>query len=183
MAWLLLGAALDRVARYEEAEDVLREGLERHPDFHELRGKLAQVLYIQWKFEEARQQWALVLQSNPSAPDAYEGLPSMSIWEGDQAQARSLIEESIRRNPDPVLSMDLASILSQRAALRLKYFFTTQPRQRVFVEILSRISFSRCFFRRQIQRHRLGKWNWNAIIGIAGPQQRWNGTNPSTGND
>ncbi|HYT80777.1 MAG TPA: tetratricopeptide repeat protein [Actinomycetota bacterium] len=111
MAWLLLGAALDRVARYEEAEDVLREGLERHPDFHELRGKLAQVLYIQWKFEEARQQWALVLQSNPSAPDAYEGLPSMSIWEGDQAQARSLIEESIRRNPDPVLSMDLASIL------------------------------------------------------------------------
>jgi tetratricopeptide (TPR) repeat protein len=111
MAWLLLGCGLDRARRYEEAEDRLREGLQHHPDFHELRVKLAQVLFMQWKFEEARQQWQLVLEENPSSPHAYEGLASISLWEGDEEQARRLIEESISRRPDPILSMDLALLL------------------------------------------------------------------------
>lgn len=183
MSWLLVGAALDRAGRRKEAEDRLREGLQRHPAFNELRIRLAQVLFMQWMFEEARQQWGLVLQSNPASAEAYEGLAASSLWEGKQEEARTLIEESIRRKPDAVLSMDLALLLvclpggrSQAEAL-----LRNAAKAKGFRRDLSRICFSPCSLRRRTPILRQERWHSLAGTGIESRRPRWNDSSPSTG--
>ena len=75
-ALMVQGRALNRLKRYEEAQRLLTEALQRHPDKHRLRLLLAQVLVHSDQLALARQQFTALLQR---APDDGEIVLSLAL--------------------------------------------------------------------------------------------------------
>jgi len=96
--WALWGAQLTRYGRYEEAENVLRRGLDRHPRSDpDIGWVLARALSNQSRFAEARQ---LLLEQAEIFPDnrlPFLGLAEVALRERRFEEAMSFAEKALER--------------------------------------------------------------------------------------
>jgi predicted Zn-dependent protease len=112
MAWLSLAKILIRLGERAEAEEVIRKALGLHSGSLELRSQHAQILTSMRRYEEARTAWEALRRDHPESPDAYQGLAAIAMHEGDLSAVSRLIDECLRRGPDPYLVMDTAILLA-----------------------------------------------------------------------
>lgn len=117
-----LADSLVRLGRLEEAEARLREGLERFPEHHALRERLATLLLNQRRFPEA----IALLESGPSLTDAERMQLARLYWQIRDPE--SAFELLAFEPSDPALAaeaaamrLELATILGRTDFLETEY--------------------------------------------------------------
>jgi Flp pilus assembly protein TadD len=110
MGWVLMAQLSYNLQEYTEAEGAARDGLLHHPESAELKGRLGEALYKQSRYEDASAVWTEMVRIHPSYPDAYTGLAYIALRAGDDARARELIHEALKRAPSPSQVFDLAAL-------------------------------------------------------------------------
>lgn len=85
--------------RYEEAEAVWREALERVPDELRALEGLARVAMVQGKTDEAERWLSAVLELNPLRVGAHIGLADLAAHEGDLERARAQVSQALEKIP------------------------------------------------------------------------------------
>jgi tetratricopeptide (TPR) repeat protein len=97
-AWALWGNVLLQQRRYEEAEAVLRQGLERHPVADpDLGWLLSRALASQKKFTEARELLKRQSEIHPESRLPYLGLLEIAVRQERWDEARDLVDEVLAR--------------------------------------------------------------------------------------
>jgi tetratricopeptide (TPR) repeat protein len=99
LAFLELAEALRRRGRLDEALDVARVGLDRHPDRDEARDLCARILADQGNVVQARIVWAALRDRNPRHIGALKGLAYIAFRAGDLDEALELLENALAVDP------------------------------------------------------------------------------------
>ncbi len=114
-AWAIWGNLLARNGRYEEAERVLRRGLELHPHaFPAIGWLLAKSLTNQSRFPEARAVLDEQVRAFPDLPLPRLGLAEIELVEHRWDIAKTLIDEALERTSsgDAVAWYEAARLLA-----------------------------------------------------------------------
>ncbi|VVB86413.1 Photosystem I assembly protein Ycf3 [uncultured archaeon] len=94
-----LGLAYDRIGRYEEALEELREALRLNPGYIEVHNNLAVTLDKMGKHDEAFGEIQEVLSLNPGYVEAHSNLGNMYAGSGRYEEAIGELCEALRLNP------------------------------------------------------------------------------------
>ena len=92
--------------RLDEAVDLLREGIENHPDYHRFHRHLAEAYKKKGNRERLRHHLRVVIAANPTDAWAHEQLGLLATQEGRHDDALAAFDEALRHgaeNPAIVL--------------------------------------------------------------------------------
>lgn len=96
--WFRRGIIQNSQKRLEYAEEAFREGLRLQPDRWSMRNYLADCLFQQQEYQQAQDQYRLVLENSPEHAEATFGLARCRSNLGHQKEARNLLEEVVSRD-------------------------------------------------------------------------------------
>ncbi len=110
-----LSRALTKLGKISEAEDVLAEFVDRHPESTETLVLLGQAQLARRDFESAKGSFERALELYPGLPHAQQGLGTALIRLGDRERAKELLNSqresrldiSKNRSPEEVLQDEL----------------------------------------------------------------------------
>ena len=101
-----------RLGRHQEAIDICRRGLDRHPGYLSARVTLGRALLQLGQLEDAQQELDLVLRDAPQNLAALRALGDIYKRRGDLQQAMALYRTAVALAPnDPELERALAELL------------------------------------------------------------------------
>ena len=104
--WLLLGWALDRLARHDEAEECLRKALEVDPDYAEAHFNLGYNLRKEGKFALAEKHLRRAIEIDPKYALAYAELGALLAGQKNRIrEAVSYLRNALGHNPNDGWSM------------------------------------------------------------------------------
>ena len=104
--WLLLGSALDRLERHDEAEECLRKALEVDPDYSEAHYNLGYNYRNEGKFALAEKHLRRAIEIDPKYALAYAELGALLAGQKNRAkEAVSCLRIALDHNPDDGWSM------------------------------------------------------------------------------
>jgi tetratricopeptide (TPR) repeat protein len=110
-AWNLLGLALYRLKRAEEAEAAYRSGLAVRPRA-DLMNNLGLLLKGQDRFNEAMDCFQAAIRLAPRLADGYANLGRLLRQSGNAGGARAMLARAVALNPDlPLARSDLGGLL------------------------------------------------------------------------
>jgi tetratricopeptide (TPR) repeat protein len=95
-----LADLLFETQQYSEAFDICRQVLEKHPDFWEVRFKLASGLYRQKEFGAAAQQLKILVQMRPDHPGIWVLTGNNALEQGEYAQAQIAFQKALTLGED-----------------------------------------------------------------------------------
>lgn len=95
----LLGHALMKQKRFDEAEERIRFAIELEPDFPQLQEDLGSVLAMQKQYEEAIPHFEKAIQLEPSLPAPYKKLGEALIAAGRADEADELFKAFLEKAP------------------------------------------------------------------------------------
>src|SRR5580765_2827426 len=111
IAFAQLAEECRRLGRDQEAIDICRQGLERHPGYLSARVTLGRALLHVGQLDEAQQELDTVLQGAPQNLAALRALGDVHRRRGDLRQAMTLHRAALGLAPnDPELERALAEI-------------------------------------------------------------------------
>lgn len=87
------------VGHYEEAETIVRQGLERHPEHTVLRNSLAVLLEVMGKLEDAEEILRTALADDPSLPQLSKNLGDLYYRGGRYDEAWQAYHRAIKLQP------------------------------------------------------------------------------------
>ena len=99
-AYLELGGFYNDISKFEEAEELIEEGIELYPDDWRVRQELGRSYRDQGRFEEAEELFEKAIELNPDDGRAYFELGVTYSCQGRFEEAEELIEKAIELNPD-----------------------------------------------------------------------------------
>ena len=107
--------ALDRCMRLEDADNLLRAGMERLPDQSNLASAYVWAAARRQDFPEANKRFDVAKQQFPGASDIYHVGSHLFEWQVRFDEAEELLSEGMRRCPDdPGLALHLINVISGR---------------------------------------------------------------------
>ena len=99
--WLLLGRALDRLGRHDEAEECLRKALEVDPDYDEAHYNLGYNYKKEGKFALAEKHLRRAIEIDPKYAQAYAELGALLLREKNRTkEAASLLRRALKYDPN-----------------------------------------------------------------------------------
>jgi tetratricopeptide (TPR) repeat protein len=111
IAFAQLAEECRRLGRHEEAVDICRQGLERHPGYLSARVTLGRALLHLGQLDEAQHELETVLQGAPQNLAALRALGDVHRRRGDLPQAKTLYQAALSLAPnDPELERALAEL-------------------------------------------------------------------------
>jgi tetratricopeptide (TPR) repeat protein len=111
IAFAQLAEECRRLGRHQEAIDICRRGLDRHPGYLSARVTLGRALLHLGQLDEAQQELDLVLQGAPQNLAALRALGDVYTRRGDLPQAMTLYRVALGLAPnDPELERALAEL-------------------------------------------------------------------------
>ena len=112
IAFAQLAEECRRLGRHQEAVDICRHGLDRHPGYLSARVTLGRALLQLGQLDDAQQELDRVLQDAPQNLAALRALGDVCKRRGDLPQAMALFRTAIALAPnDPELERALAELL------------------------------------------------------------------------
>jgi tetratricopeptide (TPR) repeat protein len=120
LSWVLWGRSLIGSGKYEQAEAVLRSGLERHPNDPEIGWVFSGILVRRRQYEELEALLLAHAKANPDSRLPYLGLVRLAEAEGDIERAMACADQAERRTSpgDYGADYELALELSRHPATR-----------------------------------------------------------------
>ena len=116
--WLLLGCALDRLRRHDEAEECLRKALKVDPDYEEAHYNLGYIYRAKGKFALAEKHLRRAIEIDPKYGIAYAELGQL-LAKDRAKEATSLLRRAVKYNPNDLWSRAyLADALSRLRKLK-----------------------------------------------------------------
>jgi tetratricopeptide (TPR) repeat protein len=104
--WLLLGSALDRLERHDEAEECLRKALKVDPDYDEAHYNLGYSYRRQGKFALAEKHLRRAIEIDPKYALAYAELGALLAGQKNRIkEAVSCLRNALDHNPNDGWSM------------------------------------------------------------------------------
>jgi tetratricopeptide (TPR) repeat protein len=99
--WVLLGWALDRLKRHDEAEECLRKALKVDPDYDEAHYNLGYIYSGKGKFALAEKHLKRAIEIDPKYVLAYRELGSLLLRQKDRTkEAITLLRRALDYNPN-----------------------------------------------------------------------------------
>jgi YaiO family outer membrane protein len=98
-ALFLQARELARAGGREEARQLCRSILDRHPEYHDARVLLARLHAWDRDYPVAREQLILVLEQRPTHLDARRALIDIELWSDRHEEALRLCDEGLARHP------------------------------------------------------------------------------------
>jgi len=108
---------LKESGKYEEAEEEIRHGLEKHPDDLFLKTSLADLYFRQGRLTEARILVEEVLAQDPQHPQALSVLGDIFFKEHSPQEALACYQQALNRDPTPYLILKSARALKEMGNL------------------------------------------------------------------
>ena len=99
--WLLLGWALDRLRRHDEAEECLREALKVDPDYDEAHYNLGYNYRKEAKFDLAENHLRRAIEIDPNYALAYAELGALLVGQKNRIrEAAGYLKSAVDHNPN-----------------------------------------------------------------------------------
>jgi len=133
VVWNNRGAALDALARHEEAADSYKKAALINPSYELAWHNLGNSLFIQELFEQAARAYSKAAKENPDRKENWSGLAASYSSAGMNKKARTAIEELDRFGEEDPLTLLLQADLyleagfAELSAARSKAFIAKQP--------------------------------------------------------
>ena len=103
--WILLGSALDRLGRHDEAEDCLREALKVDPDYEEAHYNLGYSYRKEGKFALSERHLRRAIEIDPKYTLAYAELGALLAGQKSRTkEAVGYLKTAVDHNPNDVWS-------------------------------------------------------------------------------
>ena len=104
---------LKKSAKYQDAEEEIRRGLEKNPDHPLLKASLADLYLRQGRLAEARIIAEEILTQDPQHPQALSVLGDIFLKQHSPEEALRCYREAFNRDPRPYLTLKTARALKE----------------------------------------------------------------------
>jgi cytochrome c-type biogenesis protein CcmH/NrfG len=98
--FLTLAELYRKLGVAEEATNILREGLNRHPDYVDARLAIARIYLTQGQVEDATREFEEVIRQDPKKFVAYKLLGEIAMQKQDHEKAAERFGSAYKLNPD-----------------------------------------------------------------------------------
>jgi tetratricopeptide (TPR) repeat protein len=110
----LLGTALGKQKKYEEAAEQYLAAFSTNPDSAVAHNNLARVRHSQGRLDEASDHYAAALRLDPALAQAHSNFGVLLLQKGQVAEGAAHLREAVRLNPgDAEFQFNLALALNQ----------------------------------------------------------------------
>ena len=110
---LLLGEALNRAGRRDEAIRAYRRVIELRPEEMAAYQQLALALAEGGRYDDARIVFARLGERDPRSPVVSNGYGALALLSGDRPQARAQFLESLARDPGNVVARQALAAMAE----------------------------------------------------------------------
>ena len=135
----------ERLGKHDEMEKLLREIIERQPDFHHAYNALGYSLADRGiRLDEAQQLIGKALELAPNDPFIMDSMAWLMFRKGDLAQAQQILEQAFAKRADAEIAAHLGEVLwaqgkKEQAKEVWQQGLSASPKNEALKETLSRL--------------------------------------------